>query len=1263
MKKLLHPLRLLGLLICLYLPGVANAQQVFINEIHYDNDGTDANEAIEIMGPANTDLTGWRLVLYNGANGAAYDTRNLTGTIPGNSSLYHGFVVVNYPSNGIQNGAPDGMALVNASNEVIQFLSYEGAFIATDGPASGMTSQDIGVSETTNTPLGFSLQLAGAGIVYTDFTWKAEAQSTFGAANSEQTLPLGGGDPDPDPEPTPVASVVFINELHYDNDGADANEGVEVAGLAGTNLTGWQLIGYNGSNGSVYSTLNLSGVLPNQQAGFGTQFFAIAGLQNGSPDGVALINPDGDVVQFLSYEGAFTAEGGPADGMMSTDIGVSEASSSPIGHSLQLTGAGSSYEAFTWASSAVSTYNVVNTGQIFLPLQDIVFINELHYDNDGTDINEGVEVAGNAGADLSGWQLIAYNGNGGASYETVNLSGTIPNQDSGYGTIFFPIAGLQNGAPDGIALVNTDGEVVQFLSYEGSMTATNGPALGLTSEDIGVAEGSSTPINYSLQLTGTGTTYADFTWSGPIASTYNAVNTGQSFGGGNPDPDPEVPQKGSIAEARSLPVGTVVTVRGVLTATDQFGGPAYMQDSTAGIAVFDAQVHGENKFAIGDSLQITAKVDQFNQMAELVNITELIPLGQATTPVTPIVASIAELKPLEGMLVTIPNATFTDTSGLLFPDSNYRVTDGTGAVDVRIDADVASLIGRYKPAEPVTITGIVSSFKGALQVLPRFIDDLPGTKPYEAAGSDIPVAKTLDVMTWNMEFFGATQPDFGPNNELLQLQNAAALLDSVHADIIAVQEISDDNQLQQLVDMMPGYAKVCSDRYSYSFNGPDPSFPPQKLCFIYNTAVISVVEARVMFEEMYDAARTGQSQALNNYPTGDPSSFWSSGRLPYMLTVDATIEGITERINLINIHAKSGSASADLARRAYDVQVLKDSLDVHYANANIILLGDYNDDVDASIGNGQTAYQLFVQDADDYRAVTLSLSEAGLRSFITQDNVIDHITISNELFDEYVVGSESLVIPFTYIANYVNTTSDHLPVKTRFELKAPLVVDAGPGKTVYFGYAPEACTTLSASAATGGSGVYTYSWSNGQSGQSINVCPEVSTTYFVTITDSYGRTATDSVQVCVVNVVYQRTKNIQLVEMCYRTGSRARTVYVPEHGVEAYLRLGATLGSCEDKPCEEDALPQEPVAKPVYLVKVYPNPLVDYADVSIENAADGLVEVALYDMYNNLIINKTYRARNGGFRLELRDSRIKPGVYMLKISGAEGSQTVRLLKQ
>ena len=83
--------------------------------------------------------------------------------------------------------------------------------------------------------------------------------------------------------------------------------------------------------------------------------------------------------------------------------------------------------------------------------------------------------------------------------------------------------------------------------------------------------------------------------------------------------------------------------------------------------------------------------------------------------------------------------------------------------------------------------------------------------------------------------------------------------------------------------------------------------------------------------------------------------------------------------------------------------------DAGYAFANIVLLGDYNDDLDESIGTGPSTYSSIISDGD-FDGITITLSESGLRPYIFQDNVIDHITISNELYDNYLEGSEGLFI-------------------------------------------------------------------------------------------------------------------------------------------------------------------------------------------------------------------------------------------------------------
>ena len=102
--------------------------------------------------------------------------------------------------------------------------------------------------------------------------------------------------------------------------------------------------------------------------------------------------------------------------------------------------------------------------------QTAVFINEIHYDNASSDVGEGFEIAGPAGTDLSTYTVTKYNGSNNSVYGDISLSGVIPDQSGGYGVIWFglPANGLQNGAPDGLALDN-NGTLIQFLTYELSL--------------------------------------------------------------------------------------------------------------------------------------------------------------------------------------------------------------------------------------------------------------------------------------------------------------------------------------------------------------------------------------------------------------------------------------------------------------------------------------------------------------------------------------------------------------------------------------------------------------------------------------------------------------------------------------------------------------------------------------------------------------------------------------------------------------------------
>lgn len=242
----------------------------------------------------------------------------------------------------------------NASDDVVIVFNEEGLFEEPSGPppASGLpfAGGTLFYSGTVS-PQSHSGLMAEQTVFYKAWSYDGEAYSTGvtdQATTGVSSIPLNA----------------WINEIHYDNDGADVDELIEIVvenaeSVVQENI---EVHLYNGSNGEVYATESLN----NFEPGFITNNFFIytwyfTGIQNGAPEGIALaINGELVPGQFLSYEGSFTAANGPAAGILSTDIGVEEPLTNPVGYSLQLSGAGIKYEHFTWESPAVNTPGDVN---------------------------------------------------------------------------------------------------------------------------------------------------------------------------------------------------------------------------------------------------------------------------------------------------------------------------------------------------------------------------------------------------------------------------------------------------------------------------------------------------------------------------------------------------------------------------------------------------------------------------------------------------------------------------------------------------------------------------------------------------------------------------------------------------------------------------------------------------------------------------------------------------------------------------------------
>jgi len=293
--------------------------------------------------------------------------------------------------------------------------------------------------------------------------------------------------------------------------------------------------------------------------------------------------------------------------------------------------------------------------------------------------------------------------------------------------------------------------------------------------------------------------------------------------------------------------------------------------------------------------------------------------------------------------------------------------------------------------------------------------------------------ETWDVATFNLEFFGTNVrntagQEFGPIKDTLQIRNVARVIDRLGSDLIAVQEVSDFVALDSLIKMLPRYKAILSNRWSHSLDPPDPNFPPQQIGFIYDTTSVEMVTARTMFSQLHDDIRSGKV-TLPGYPGGS-TAFWSSGRLPFRATISVKAFNESRTIHLINMHAKSGATKSDHDRRRYDAGILYDSIRVYYANQSVVLLGDFNDEIDHSITPGAgSPYQLFLDDTVHFAVLTRTITGY---SYPSTRGFIDHIIVSKDLLPWCLAGSIRTEDARKYVTNYTSTTSDHLPVTARF---------------------------------------------------------------------------------------------------------------------------------------------------------------------------------------------------------------------------------------
>jgi hypothetical protein len=194
-------------------------------------------------------------------------------------------------------------------------------------------------------------------------------------------------------------------------------------------------------------------------------------------------------------------------------------------------------------------------------------------------------------------------------------------------------------------------------------------------------------------------------------------------------PVPQEPKTISIAEARSLPLGTIVTIDGSVTvpsgafSSSTFDQGFAIQDRTGGIYVSTADNLG---FGLRQQVRVTGRLADTVLPGLLVLVDVTAVKAHGTGPkVRPLpVATGAVGESTEGQLVTITGTITQPIVNDLPFGFIVFINDGSGEVHAFVCASTGIDVSGLSPGQTVEITGFSGEFAGSFEVDPRRQEDI-----------------------------------------------------------------------------------------------------------------------------------------------------------------------------------------------------------------------------------------------------------------------------------------------------------------------------------------------------------------------------------------------------------------------------------------------------------------------------------------------------------------------------------------------------------
>jgi len=469
---------------------------IWINEFDYDQGGVDSNEWVELVGEADVSLNDYELILINGSNGEIYRSNDLataSWTFTDESNGYGFFVIGSVaPGEGSADYTPAdwGANALQNGNDSIQLRKKLGSanvhLIDYENDVAGTAEDQVTIVTDSDSAQSSVFLSGGTGSAFSDFSWSSTVGvSTPGAVNDGQTLYSVG--------PTVLVSFAASS--------ATAAEG------AGTYVV---MVTKSVATNNVTATIQLSGTATE---GGGADF---------------TINTTNVVLTGTTTSQTFTVTINDDSEVENTETVILT-----LGNVAQA----------TLGSPSVFTLTITDNEPVVLAN---IWINEVDYDRGGTDSDEWIEIAGEAGESLDNYELVLINGADGAIYRSNDLataSWTFTDESDGFGFFVIGSVALGEGNADftpgdwGTDEIQDGDDAIQIRRKIGSVNVhlvDYVADVATTTEDqvTGVADGTSAKSSVFLSG-GPGTNFVDFVWTNTATvSTPGAANDGQSFGSG-----------------------------------------------------------------------------------------------------------------------------------------------------------------------------------------------------------------------------------------------------------------------------------------------------------------------------------------------------------------------------------------------------------------------------------------------------------------------------------------------------------------------------------------------------------------------------------------------------------------------------------------------------------------------------------------------------------------------------------------------------------